>query len=200
MMTPSSIPWSKGAGLLGETDYSLAERAANGDPEAFAHIVRTHQAYVARLAQRLLGWSPDVEDVVQDVFAKAWQHRRQLREPEKLRGWLTMITVNTARSRLRKIKLKRVLMMNMHAQQDGRQVESFVPSGEVEREELGRQVREAMSKLAQRDKEVLVLRYMQQMTVSEVAQALGLSHSATTGRLHRARNRLAECLPRELQP
>lgn len=196
-MTLTSIPWSKGAGLSGETEHSLAERAAAGDRQAFAHIVRVHQAYISRLAHRLLGWDPEVEDVVQDVFARAWQHRRQLRASDKLRGWLASITVNTARDRLRKRKLRRAWLMTFnhrpHESPDR-------PDHEMQREELGRRVREAVNALPQRDKEVLVLYYLEHMPVSEVAGTIGISTAAVTGRLHRARQRLAQRLPGELTP
>lgn len=196
----SSIPWSKGAGLSGDADHSLIERALGGDPKAFGRMVEVHGPYVARLAQRLLGWDPEVEDVVQDVFARAWQKRGQLREPDKLSGWLAAITVNTARSRLRRRKIQRAFLLNMGRVRQAEPYEEAEAGESLEREEVGRQVREAVNALPQRDKEVLVLRYLEHMTVGEVAEALGLRVNAVEVRLHRARKRLADHLPKGLRP
>ncbi|MEZ6191549.1 MAG: sigma-70 family RNA polymerase sigma factor [Phycisphaerales bacterium] len=195
----TSIPWTKGAGLRRDEDHSLVERALDGDPRAFAQLVAVHRDYVTRLAHRLLGWDPDIEDVVQEVFIRVWQRRGQVREPTKFRGWLAAVTVNAARSRLRHKRVRRVLLLNFGQTASAAVCDERIVGEMIERDETGRQVREAVNALPQRDKEVLVLRYLEQMTVEEVAGALGLRANAVEVRLHRARKRLADRLPKELR-
>jgi RNA polymerase sigma-70 factor, ECF subfamily len=199
-MTVTSIPWTKEAGLPGDVNHSLIERAFGGDQKAFAQVVEIHQPYVTRLAHRLLGWDPEVEDVVQDVFTRAWERRRQLRQADKLRSWLAAITVNAARSRLRRRMLWRAMLTHVRSTSQAESCKGTVVGGSLEREETDRLVRETVSALPQRDKEVLVLRYLEHMTVDEVATAMGLRVNAVEVRLHRARRRLAQRLPRELKP
>jgi RNA polymerase sigma factor (sigma-70 family) len=196
----TSIPWTKGAGLSGDVNHSLIERAFGGDPQAFAQVVVIHRAYVTRLAHRLLGWDPEVEDVVQDVFARAWERRQQLREAERLRSWLAAITVNAARSHLRRRRLWRTLLNHVSSMRQAEPHNGVGVGESLEREETSRLVRKIVNTLTQRDKEVLVLRYLEHMTVDEVATALNLRVNAVEVRLHRARKRLAERLPQELKP
>jgi len=199
-MTVTSIPVTKGPGLSGDVDHSLIERAQGGDHEAFARVVAMHQRYVAGVTLRLMGWDSEIDDVVQDVFATAWQRRAQLREPERFRAWLTSITLNTARHRLRRRKVRRALLLNV-GQARPAEVREESPTGQsLERLETGRQVREAVNRLRQRDKEVLVLHYLESMPIDEVAGVLGLRINTVEVRLHRARQRLADHLPKELRP
>ncbi|MGZ3451701.1 MAG: RNA polymerase sigma factor [Polyangiales bacterium] len=79
------------------------------ETEAFTleSLFRTHSAYVAAIAIRLLGRDDDVDDVVQDVFLSAWKGVANLRDPGALKGWLATVTVRIAR---RKLKMRRVKM------------------------------------------------------------------------------------------
>ncbi len=199
-MTSTSIPATKGHGLADDADHSLIERALGGEHEAFARVVAMHQRYVAALAQRLLGWDPEVDDVVQDVFASVWQRRGQLRETERFRGWLARITVNTARTRLRRRMVRQTLLLNFGQTRPAEADESPVVGESLERQEAGRLVRDAVNRLPQRDKEVLVLHYLEHMPIDEVAGILGQRVNTVEVRLHRARKRLAERLPKELKP
>jgi RNA polymerase sigma-70 factor (ECF subfamily) len=89
-------------GALDElSDSALAGRLAAGDAEAFRAVVERFHARVGRLAFRLLGWSGEVDDVVQDVFAAAWQGRDRLARAANLNTWLMSITVNQCRMRRR---------------------------------------------------------------------------------------------------
>lgn len=83
-------------------DRSALERAAQGDSAAFEDIVRTHQEPLSRLAYRLLGWSPEADDVVQEVFLAALKNLGKFRGQCTLTTWLTSITINKCRSQLRK--------------------------------------------------------------------------------------------------
>lgn len=208
----TSISWVKEAGLPGDADHNpdgcVADtapgaafgRSSGGDREVFARVVTDHQQGVARLASRLLGWDPEIDDIVQDVFAKAWERRHQLKDKEKIRSWLASITVNTARNRLRRRKLWRTLIRAVGSTQGTNEHEKDSASETLERDETGQLVRDAVNALPQRDKEVLVLRYLEHMTAADIAESLGLQVNAVEVRLHRARQRLAERLPKELKP
>src|SRR5271170_6602683 len=90
---------------LNDDEASFAGRLANGEAEAFEQFVALYQPRVARLAQRLLGWNADVDDVVQDVFLAAWRKIGSFRRGSSLWTWLTVITLNQCRSRIRRRSL-----------------------------------------------------------------------------------------------
>ena len=176
-------------------DNSLAARFAVGERVAFERIVALHAQRVARLAHRLLGWPDDVDDVVQDVFLAAWRHRRKFRGDggeHALAAWLNAITVN----RCRTVRRRRLMRWARRKQLQTQSVEAPTPSADASAmdEETSAVVRDAVRRLPARDREVLVLHYLEQTPIGELGPMLGLSRGAVDVRLHRARKRLRQKL------
>ncbi len=151
-------------------DGSVQRRLAAGDREAFEQLVRAHQDYVARLAFRLLGWSGDAEDVVQDVFLAALRNVKSFRGQASPLTWLTAITVNQCRTRRRRqwvMDRLRWLWRRRPGGPDPPPADG--PLAEAERSE---RVRRAVRRLPGRLREVVVLRYLQDQSVAEVARVI----------------------------
>jgi RNA polymerase sigma-70 factor (ECF subfamily) len=164
---------------MSDRDSAAARRAA------FADIVERHQAPMARLAARLLGWPSDVDDVVQDVFTAAWRALPRFRGDSSVETWLTRITINACRKHRRRRFLQRMLLRRRPAGKPPT-VASHADSNIV--------VRRAVSDLPTALREVVVLHYLQEMEVPQVAAALGISANVVYVRLHRARQKLAPVL------
>src|SRR4051794_19333343 len=96
---------AEGLALTRADDSSVAQRFAAGDTAAFTQVVALYQTRVARLASRLLGWSGDVDDVVQDVFLAALTKAGTFRGEASLWTWLTTLTLNQCRTRQRRALL-----------------------------------------------------------------------------------------------
>ena len=173
-------------------ELRLAETAPS-----FEQLVARHQQRVARLCYRLLGWREDVEDAVQEVFLAALGALPDFRGQSSVSTWLTRITVNTCRGYLR----KRVLRLRLFA----RPRRSFEPRSDrpAERQlmdcERFDRVRRAVRKLPPKYREVIVLRYLEEMAVPAIADVLELSRNAVEVRLNRARKRLKEDLTELLE-
>jgi RNA polymerase sigma-70 factor (ECF subfamily) len=167
---------------------ALVER---GDDSAFEQLVEANQDHVARMAYRLLGWSGEVQDVVQEVFLAALKDLGRFRGQSSLSTWLTAITVNECRKRRRKWRLAAGFLAEWVRRPGSTPIR--VEGGLLEDERLDR-VRRAVAGLKRPLREVTVLRYFQEMPIEEVARALGLSVTAVHTRLHRARSRLKETL------
>ncbi|MBN2448440.1 MAG: sigma-70 family RNA polymerase sigma factor [Phycisphaerae bacterium] len=154
----------------------------------FPEIVTAHQERVARLAKRLLGWSDDVQDVVQEVFVRALTALPSFREQSQLDTWLFRITVNECRRRQR----WRLFRLRRHSETE-HECEARVPAGPdadlLDEETFGR-VRDAVRCLKPRDREVIVLRYFESMPSAEIGAVLNISPGAADVRLNRARQRL----------
>jgi RNA polymerase sigma factor (sigma-70 family) len=171
--------------LTGDEEPSLVERFVRGETAAFVQVVADHREFVARLAHRLLGWPGDVEDVVQDVFLSAWEHRRKFRAHSTLATWLAAITANRCRAQARK-RFLRLRLAKEHAEQ-----REPPRNGEpaMDREAFER-VRHAIRGLPCKYREVVVLRYLEDMPTARIAEVLGLSANAVDVRLNRARGML----------
>jgi RNA polymerase sigma factor (sigma-70 family) len=176
-------------GRPGDADKTPGERAAQGGRAAFADIVADHQARVTRLACRLLGWPNDVEDVVQDVFLAALEHLPRFRGDSSLATWLTAIAVNKCRS-VRRRRLLRLRLLSWARGRLPRQAGQAADCGPLRRERH-EQVRRAVGRLPGRLREVVVLRYLEEMPIEQIAKVLRISPGAVGSRLHRARLRLA---------
>src|ERR1051325_4560449 len=83
-------------------DAELVRAARRGDKRAFVEIVARHQAMVCGIALGILGDFAASEDVGQEAFLTAWQKIHELREPERLRGWLAQVARNAALGHLRR--------------------------------------------------------------------------------------------------
>ena len=141
-----------------------------------------------RLVHRLLGWrtsAHELDDVVQDVLLKAWHHHASFRGEAALATWLTRIAIHQARDHARKTRLRRALFgwLVPFAEPASRTADDACEAP------LDR-TRRALQQLAADDREVLVLRYLEQRDIAEIALLLAISRAAVDARLSRARARL----------
>jgi len=167
-------------------ERELVLRFIQGDGSVFDAIVSEYQPRVTGLAYRLLGWTADVEDVVQEVFLAVYRHLGRFRGESSMKTWITTITVNKCRSWRRKQLLKLKLL-----QQAGEKPVAVAAADErmMDQETLG-QVREALLGLPGRYREVVVLHYLESMGIAEIAEVLNLTRNAVDVRLSRARAQL----------
>ena len=170
----------------------VAEDVVRTDPAAFERFVAAHRARVAGLAYRLTGWGDDVDDVVQEVFLSALRNMRRFRGECSLATWLAAITVNTCRNQWRRRLLRGRLFAGL-ARQTG--TTAAAADTRALDDERFADVRRAVRALPSRYREVIVLRYLEEMSVAEVGTVLGISRSAVEVRLSRARQRLKRLVP-----
>jgi RNA polymerase sigma-70 factor (ECF subfamily) len=132
------------------------------------------------------------------VFLSAFNQLGRFRGESKLGTWLTVITLNKCRThRKRWFARWRTLRGKRESCASG-----FAPAADdaARRDETSAQVRMAVQKLRPRDREVIVLHYLEQHDVAEIARLLGVSHNAVEVRLHRARQRLKGLLTDLVEP
>lgn len=174
-------------------DANAVRRLAGGEMRALDELVTRHHVRLGRLAHRLLGWGEvtDAEDVVQDVFLIVLRHAGRFDGRSRVSTWLTTITVNRCRS----LRRRAMVRLRALALQACSWVTEHQPlhCASVDSDEAVR-VRQAVARLRPRDREVIVLRYLDETSVGEIAAVLGLSRSAVEVRLHRARERLRELI------
>lgn len=170
-----------------DPDASIQRRLCQGDTTAFEDLMACYGAMVQRLACRLLGWEADVDDVVQDVFAAAYTHHKKFRAGSSLKTWLFSITVNMCRTRNR----RRLLWQRFVR---GRSVSCSrgvrCPASETLTVEQHEKVHGAVRRLPGRYRDVIVLKYLEELQTGQILEILKLSEPAFYTRLNRARNLL----------
>jgi RNA polymerase sigma factor (sigma-70 family) len=165
----------------------LAGVFAQGDSAEFDRLVERHRVHVARLAHRLLGWPADVDDVVQEVFLAAWKGLPRFRGGSRVATWLTRITINKCRNHRRKELLR---LKWLWGRREGTMAVAGGADEAAIRAETLEQVRNGVRRLPARYREIVVLRYLEQMPIEQMAEVLGLTRGNVEVRLHRARERL----------
>lgn len=122
------------------------------------------------------------EDAVQDSFCKAYLHLKDFRGECSEKTWLMRIAVNTCRDYRRRAWLRHVQVSD--------EVEALLPCAQASSPDPEGAVLDAVMHLPAREREAVLLRYYQQMKVSEVARALGVPENTAASRLSRARAKL----------
>lgn len=180
----------EGVCLPDDAEKNIARGFVGGAPASLEQAVKLYRGRIARLGWRLLGWRGDVEDVVQDVFLAAWENRHKFRGGNGLWPWLMTITVNHCRSRRR----RELLWIRWLWRADRSHASAMTTEARPERDETAERVRTAVGTLPTGDREVVVLHYLEQLSVREISAILNCSPGAVDVRLHRARKRLRKML------
>lgn len=187
-----------------ETDAALVARLQCGDDSAFEAIVRGHSGRLLSVARRVLGNNEDAQDAVQDTFVRAYKAIHTFEARAQLHTWLHRILVNSALMKLRERRRRPTqsiedLLPTYLA--DGHQAVASRDWSDavLERKETAAIVREAIQRLPDIYREVLVLRDMEEKDTAEVAVLLGTTSNVVKVRLHRARQALRTLLDREFQ-
>ena len=167
-------------------DMDLMREYADHDSEtAFAELVHRHVNLVYSVALRFTGNSHDAQDVTQAVFVILAKKTTSLRQRTNLAGWLYEATRFTSSQLLR-----------ARARQQAREQEAFMQStlNDSETDSLWRQLapllENAMSRLSEKERTLVALRFFENRSVAETAAALGIQEWATRKRVERAMEKL----------
>ena len=170
---------------------SLAARLKDGDRLAAAELVEMYYRRIF-LYMRRLGHDRQIsEDLTQESFLNAWYHIGQLKEGKALASWLYRIASNVSKLYWRKHKGKKTVSIEWVDAPEDRIVEGD-RSSEYEQLE---QLRQAVGQLPDKLKEVIVLHYMENLTISEGAKAASVRQGTFKSRLSRALKILRRQLP-----
>ena len=186
---------------LEATEADLLERARQGDKEAFYNLVCPCERAVYTAAVSILNNSADAEEVAQEAVLKAFANLASFRGEAKFSTWLIQITINESRLKLRKDR--RHLYESVDEQRADDEGEYSpkdfadwreVPSEALQRRELREALKQAIAHLPSMYREVLILRDVQQRSIQETAQILGLTEGSVKTRLLRARLQMRDAL------
>jgi RNA polymerase sigma-70 factor, ECF subfamily len=186
-------------------------RILKGERELFHELIRPYERAVYMTAISILRDAAEAEDAAQEAMIKAYRALGSFRGDAKFSTWLTSITLNEARSRLRKSAKAKLESLDS-AGQDRGQEEDYtpfliadwreIPSEVLERDELAKQIERAIEELPPTYREVFLLRDKEEMSIEEIAEAVGVKPNLVKVRLFRARillqKRLTPYLKREV--
>src|SRR6202158_781849 len=187
-----------------ESEASLIARICQGESSLFATLVKPYERRGYGTALALLRNDADAQDVAQEAILKAFANLRQFRGESKFSTWLIQITVNEARMRQRKQHAELFEpIAGVPDEEGGYTPRDFadwreIPSEALERGEIRALLAKALASLAQKYREVFILRDVEQISIEETAEALNISIASVKTRLLRARLMLRDILAPQL--
>ena len=170
------------------SDGTVVRAVLTGDVEQYAVLVRRYKDRYARYASRMLGSVDAAEDAVQDALIRAYERLPQCRDPEKFAGWFFLILRNRCFAERRRDRRSNGL------DQVGEMAASEGSHASLERKEQARSLEQALLQLTPEQREVFVLKHVEELSYDEIAARVGTGVAALKMRMHRAYDRLRELL------
>ena len=192
-----------------DADHALVLSAQQGDLNAFETLVERHQKRMLNIAFRLVGNHDDACEVVQDAFVSAHRSLKTFRRDAKFTTWLTTITLNLSKNRLKQLRSRQgheAFSLDEPLRTDDGEMTLDPPSKEpsvldrMEQRDIQTRVQDCIQALDPGFREVLVLRDMQEFSYEEIGTMLKTREGTVKSRLFRAREMVKECLKKAFGP
>jgi RNA polymerase sigma-70 factor, ECF subfamily len=177
-----------------KSESGLIARILAGEKELFHELIRPYERMVYLTVLAILKNEAEAEDAAQEAVISSYRHLGSFRGDAKFSTWLTTITINEGRKRLRKAKA--AAEESIEEEVEGQEGDFTpapltdwreVPLEALERRELREALRTAVAELPDLYRQVFILRDLEELNIEETAQAMGISASVVKVRLHRAR-------------
>jgi RNA polymerase sigma-70 factor (ECF subfamily) len=180
-------------------DESLVKWAQQGDTEAFEQLVFRHRDKIFARAMMMMRNEDQALELSQEAWVKAWQRLAQFQGESSFATWMTRIVINLCLDQLRRQKRVRTESIDEMQEESGgveRQlpVSDPNPTAGLEQDELRRRIDEALGKLTDAHRTVVVLHEFEGLEYKEIAKRVGISIGTVMSRLFYARRRLATLL------
>lgn len=182
------------------TEQELVSRAKQGDQTAFAQLVEANQNKIYSLTLRMSGHPEDAADLAQEAFLRAWRTLPSFQGDSSFSTWLYRLASNICIDFLRQEKRKRTAVNVTSLDEDDSSAAAdipdhrFSPQNELERKELQQAVGQALLKLSDEHRQVLILRELDGLSYTEIARRLDLEEGTVKSRIARARLALRNIL------
>ncbi len=182
------------------TEQELVSRAKQGDQDAFARLVEANQNKIYTLALRMTGDPEDGADLAQEAFLRAWRGLPSFQEESSFSTWLYRLTSNLCIDFLRREKRRKAAVPVASLDDETGSAPAdvpdhrFSPEGELERRELRSALEQALLKLSDEHRQILVLRELEGLSYAEIAAQLALEGGTVKSRIARARLALRNIL------
>jgi RNA polymerase sigma-70 factor, ECF subfamily len=183
-----------GEGTPGPSDAELLRAHVDGDPQAFAELVRRHRDRLWAVAVRTIGDREEAADAVQDALLSAHRGAARFRGDSAVTTWLHRIVVNACLDRVRRRQAHPTVPLPDGSRSDDGPPTGPEPAAPVQDHDTAMVVRQALAALPVEQRAALVLVDVQGYPVAEAAEILGVAEGTIKSRCARGRARMAVAL------
>ena len=184
----------------GKKDLALVEKAKNGDQSAYAELMDRYREAVYYMLLKMVKNTDDAEDLTIEAFGKAFDRLTQYSPSFAFSTWLFKIASNNCIDFIRKKRVHLTSMDHAYSNSDGQSIKIDVPSNTNDPEEVVikqqkvKMMREVVSKLKPRYRDLIEKRYFQELTYEEIAEDMDIPLGTVKAQLFRAREFMAKMM------
>lgn len=185
----------------GLADEELSRRLREGDAGAFEALLRRYSQPIYNFALRMLGDAADAEDAAQHTFVEAFEKLPWTEVDAPIRPWLYKVARNKCIDLIRRRRVVPLVSLEGPTEEGGGldpPALGPLPEELYERAELQQLLGEAIATLAERSREVVVMRYVGELTFAEIGLALGMPENTAKTLFQRAKGQLRAYLRKRL--
>lgn len=177
----------------------LVRQVKEGQVQAFAELVELYKDRLYQLAYRMLGNAHEAEDVTQETFLRVYTNLDRYDPNQKFSTWIYRIATNLSIDRIRKHRPKFSLDAEMNDRENLNLYATLpdkerTPEEQVIAGELQQKVQEAISSLSPSYRTIMILRYIEDLSLQEISEILQLPVTTIKTRIHRGREALRKKL------
>ena len=181
------------------TDEKIAETVQAGDAEAFGLLIERYEAKLKRYARKFLNYQEEIEDLVQDVFIKAYTNIQSFDVTQRFSPWLYRIAHNTFVNELKRKQRGSFIFF------DADTILPHLPAKETTDAvaldaELRAELDSLVGELPAKYREVLVLHYFEELSYQEISEVLRIPTTTVGVRMNRGRTKLRASYERRQPP
>lgn len=186
----------------GQRDFQLVQSALQGNQMAYADLMATYRDTIYHMMFKMVKNTDDAEDLTIEAFGKAFSRLEQYSPSFAFSTWLFKIASNNCIDFIRKKRLKVTSMDTGRQTSDGAtiyydaQSDGMTPEQSVEHDQRVKHMRELVSRLKPRYRELIEKRYFEELSYEEIADELNLPLGTVKAQLFRARDFLANMMDR----
>lgn len=170
---------------------SIWQRVQAGDSEAFQRLHKEHVRHLLNYGLRFCGSMSTVEDCVQDVFIELWTYRQSIAEPTSMRFYLLKAVRNKLKAQHRR---QHLFIAGWDDNSDTLILPDFSIESSAEQKlieleidsERRNQIRKAISLLSPRQREIIYLRYFNELTYDQICELMGINYQTARSQVYSA--------------
>lgn len=171
-------------------EKELVRKAKKGEVSAFAQLVEIYEKDIITYCYYIIRDEEEAKDLAQETFLKAFVNLKSLRNEEDFKYWLLRIARNSCFKKIKKTNIERKLISK-----EKEKTTSIVD--EMLENERRNKIVNALNKLDKKDKEIIILRDIQEFSYDEISKILKISMNLVKVRLFRARKNLKKIIEDE---
>ncbi len=180
------------------SDETLVTRVLEGKTEAFGMLVRRYEQKLLRYGRRFLSGREDIEDIVQEVFLRAYENLRSFDKSRRFSPWIYRIAHNAFVNEMRRATRHPTTVFDADVLIPHRTQES--PEDDHDRAEMREFLRKGLDKLDQKYREPLILYYFEELSYASISDVLHIPVSTVGVRINRGRTALRKILSTNTPP